>query len=197
MFAGQHKGVFSQAHDECVVDTTSNDGSVDHTDLFKKTVHIFLEKVAGYKYIGDAVIRMLIGQGGHKKPLQMTPNTFFLRRQEIFRYTTGGYLRVSVAIPTQKQLMEAAFMACPCSWQEKYSEVHKEVEADGKQLLLSFTAYYTADLCAGTLSKIRKNADDKKKKSSGHPVARQDQRGGGKRSGRDYHRDNRDGYRRD
>jgi hypothetical protein len=94
------KVMFSQAHNECVVDATSNDGSVDYTDLFKKTVQIFLEKVAGYKYIGDAVSRMLINQGGHKKPLEMTPNTFFLRRQEIFSYTTVGYLQVSVAIPT-------------------------------------------------------------------------------------------------
>ena len=196
---GNAKVMFLQAHDECVVDATSDDGSVDYTDLFKKTVQIFLEKVAGYKYIGDAAIRMLIGQGGHRKPLEMTPNTFFLRRQEIFGYATGGYLRVSVAIPTQKQLMEAAFMACPRAWQEKYAEVHEEVDADGKQLLSSFTAYHAADLRAGTLSKIRKDADDKKKKksSSDRPAARQDQRRGGKRSGRDYHRDNRDGYRRE
>jgi hypothetical protein len=77
-------------------------------------------------------------------------------------------------------------MACPRSWQEKYAEVNEEVEADGKQLLSSFTAYHAADLRAPT----------PRKKSSDRPIALQDQRRGGKHSGRDYHRDNRDGYRR-
>jgi hypothetical protein len=55
---GNAKVMFSQAHDECVVNATSDDGLVDYTDLFKKTVQIFLKKVAWYKFIGDAAIRI-------------------------------------------------------------------------------------------------------------------------------------------
>ena len=93
--------------------------------MFITVVQHYLEEVQGLKFIGDAAIRFL--QGNNKKPAAMTPEKFFRRRGIILGFITGGYLRFKLSVPTTVQLNEAAFLACACTWQEKYAETNDEV----------------------------------------------------------------------
>lgn len=167
------------------------DTTMEHWTL---TLQRYLEEVAGTPRLGDAAIRMLQNS---KKPLEMSPDDWFRRRVQVLGYLEGGMLRRRLALPTQFQLNEAAFLGVSKAWQEKYAETHEEVADDQKDLQSAFSSYHAADIRNGTLSKIKKSKEDSKKKpksSASYPTARRDERRAGYRSGRGYYR--REEYRR-
>ena len=171
--------------------------ALNYDGMFTTVVQHYLEEVQGLGFIGDAAIRFL--QGSNKKPVKMTPAMFFRRRAMILGFITGGFLRFKLSVPRTVQLNEAVFLACALVWQEKYAETNEEVTTDTSKLISAFSAYHTADIRAGTLKKIQKEKEDKKRKSSGHArPAHQDNHRGGKRSGRGHRpRDDRRDYRDD
>ena len=132
--------------------------------MFVNVVQHSLKEVQGLKFIGNATIRFL--QGNNKKLTAMTPAKFFRRRGTILGFITGGYLRFKLSVPTTVQLNEAAFLACARTWQEKYAEMNDKVTEDTSKLISAFSAYHMGDIQAGTLKKIQKEKEDKKKKSS-------------------------------
>jgi hypothetical protein len=184
------------------LDEGADASALNYDGMFATVVQHYLEEVQGLKFIGDAAIRFLTS-ASNKKPAAMTPAKFFRRRATILGFVTGGYLRFKLSVPTTVQLNEAAFLSCVRVWQEKYAETNEEVTADTGKLISAFSAYHTADIRAGTLKKIQKDKEEKKRKAS--KTNHQDNRCGGKRSGsghtreRDDRREYRDdrGYQRD
>jgi hypothetical protein len=137
----------------------ADESALNYDRMFVTVVQHYLEKVQGLKFIGDVAIRFL--QGNNKKPAAMTSAKFFCRWGTIL-----GYLRFKLSVPTTVQLNEAAFLACARTWQEKYAEMNNKVTEDTSKLISAFSAYHMADIQAGTLKKIQKEKEDKKKKSS-------------------------------
>lgn len=171
------------------------DKEEDYThDLWVKGITLYLEGVAGIKYLKDVAIRFSLNS---KKTAEMPPPQFFRRRSMIQGYINGGFLRGNLAIPTQRQLNEAAFLAMPRPWQEKFAETHDEVPEDQQVLIAAFSSYHAADVRNGVLAKIKEDKKDggRRQRTSAHlPVARSDNRRAGYRSGRGYHHeDNRRG----
>jgi hypothetical protein len=60
----------------------------------------------------------------------MTLHEFFCHRAMIMLHIKKERLRGMIAIPTAVQLSKAAFLACSCTWQEKYTESHEEISAN-------------------------------------------------------------------
>jgi hypothetical protein len=108
-----------------VTDTLRSELGVDVAptmDHWTLTIQRYLEEVAGTPRLRDAAIRWL--QQNSKKPLGMSPDDWFRRRTEVWGYIEGGLLRGKLALPTQFQLNEAAFLGVSRAWQEKYAETH-------------------------------------------------------------------------
>ena len=162
---------------------------------FINCVSLFLEEIAGIKYIGDALIRWLRHA---KKPMAMAPEVCFRRRATILAYLDGGLLRSKLSRPSAYELAEAVFLAFPRSYQEKYAETHDELDEDVAPLRSAFMQYHAADVRNGTLAKLQKD-----KAGSKRPAERSDNRSGkkGRRPdkyssgrGRRGDRRDRDGY---
>lgn len=163
----------------------TNDNSYTN---FLFCVSLFVEEMAGVKYIGDAIIRWLRHA---KKPMLMAPDAAFRRRSTILSYLDGGLLRSKLARPTAYELAEAVFLAFPKSYQERYAETHDELEDDLAPLRSAFSQYHAVDVRNGVITKLRKEREDRKR-----PPERSERRSGkkGRRSnaGKGYDRDRRD-----
>jgi hypothetical protein len=110
----------------------------------KLNIGTLLEEVQGLKFIDDAAIRFL--QENNKKPAAMTQAKFFCRRGTILGFITSGYLHFKLSVPTTVQLNEAAFLACACTWQEKYAETNDKVTKDTSKLISASSTYHMADI---------------------------------------------------
>ena len=187
-----------------ILDDEEIDPSADHDDeendlshdSFTNCVSLFLEEVAGLKYIGDAAIRWLRLA---KKPAAMAPDVCFRRRATVLAYLDSGLLRSKLSRPSAYELAEAVFLAFPKPYQEKYAETHDELDEDLTPLRSAFMQYHAADVRNGTLDKIKKAKEGKKRPSDsrGDRSNKRSRRPAKYSSGRgrrgDYH-DCRDGY---
>jgi hypothetical protein len=136
--------------------------TLNYDGMYTTVVQHYLKEVQGLKFIGNATILFL--QGSNKKPATMTPAKFFRRRATILGFITGGYLRFKLSVPTTVQLNEAVFLTYACIWQEKYAKTNKKLTTDMSKLISGFSAYHTADIRAGTLKKIQKEKEDKRRR---------------------------------
>jgi hypothetical protein len=149
--------------ENCVNAADEAEGTNDTSYFnFTNCVSLFLEEIAGIKYIGDALIRWLRHA---KKPMAMAPDVCFRRRSTILAYLDGGLLRSKLSRPSAYELAEAVFLAFPRSYQEKYAETHDELDEDVAPLWSAFMQYHTADVRNGTLAKLQKD-----KAGSKHPA---------------------------
>jgi hypothetical protein len=108
---------------------------------FEQCVALFLEEVAGQKYLGDGIIRWL-RQGCH--PMRILPNTAFDRQATLLALLECGLLRSKLPKPNAYELAEAIFLAFPQSYQEKYAEAHKEIGEDLGPICSAFSQYFAA-----------------------------------------------------
>ena len=162
-----------------VLDDEEIDPSADHDDeendlsydSFTNSVSLFLEEVAGLTFIGDAAIRWLCLA---KKPAAMAPDVYFRRRATVLTHLDCRLLRTKLSRPSAYELAEAVFLAFPKTYQEKYAETHNELEEDLTPLRSAFMQYHAADMCNGTLDRLKKAKESKKRPSDSH----------GKRSGK-------------
>jgi hypothetical protein len=115
---------------------------------FTNCVSLFLEEIAGIKYIGDALIRWLCPA---KKPMAMTPEVCFRRRATILAYLDGRLLCSKLSRPSAYELAEAVFLAYPRSYQEKYVKTHDELDEEVTPLRSAFISI-TLLTCATALS---------------------------------------------
>ena len=137
------------------------DGSNDLSwENFLLCVTLFLEEIAGVKYLGDAVIRFLHRA---KKPMEMTPEACFRRRSTMMAFLDSGVLRSKLERPTAYALAESVFLAHPKAYQEKYAETHDEVDEDTTGMRSAFSQYHASDVKNGTVAKLKKEASEKKR----------------------------------
>ncbi len=136
---------------------------------FDEAMTFYFERVAGYKYIGDALIRWMRHQ---RKPALLEFSVYQDRRAEVLSYITCGMFRSRLNVATAQELAEQVFLHQPVAHQAKYAETHEEVEEDQDALRTAFEGFHEADKQDGTYADVEKNVKKahhaRKRKADGH-----------------------------
>ena len=140
---------------------------------FELCVTLFLEEVAGHKFLGDGIIRWL--RRG-RRPMRMSPDVAFDRRATLLALLDCGLLRSKLPKPNAYELAEAIFLAFPAAYQEKYAEPHEDIGEDLHPIRAAFTQYFAADVKNGTI-KTLSDRKEKKKRSADDSGSRSNKRG--------------------
>jgi hypothetical protein len=118
------------------MDLDNNEPSQLTYKKFEHCVTLFLEEVAGQKFLGDGIICWL--RRG-RRPMRMSPDVAFDRRATLLALLDCGLLPSKLLRPNAYELADAIFLAFPTAYQEKYVDSHEDIGEDLDLIRAAFT----------------------------------------------------------
>jgi hypothetical protein len=155
------------------LDLDDNEPSQLSYKKFEHCVTLFLEEVAGQKFLGDGIIRWL--RRG-RRPMRMSPNVAFDLCATLLALLDCGLLWSKLPKPNAYKLAEAIFLAFPAAYQEKYADSHEDIGEDLDPIHAAFMQYFAADVKNGTIKTLSERKE-KKKRSADDSGDRSNKRG--------------------
>lgn len=102
---------------------------------WKTAVQLYLEQIQGITHIGNFIFRWLANA---KKPAHMKSQKWVARRNQLYRYVTDGYFRVTLSAPSDQERAEQYFLSHPKTHQERYARENNQVSTDIAELTTFF-----------------------------------------------------------